>query len=85
MHSMQPVFLGLERAYWQRRGAFARVYYGILSAIRQRVNKPTTAKSLASVVTWDGGGAHANSRWNEELVRTERESERERVLYSRTV
>ena len=35
--------------------------------------------------TWDGGGAHANSRWNEELVRTERESERERVLYSRTV
>ena len=50
MHSMQPVFLGLERAYWQRRGAFARVYYGILSAIRQRVNKPTTAKSLASVV-----------------------------------
>ena len=39
------------------------------------------------VVTWDGGGAHANPTWNEELVRTERERERERerVLYSRTV
>ena len=33
--------------------------------------------------TWDGGGAHANSRWNEELVRTERERERERVLFIR--
>ena len=31
----------------------------------------------ANIVTGDGGGAHANSRWNEELVRTERERERE--------
>ena len=33
------------------------------------------------IVTWDGGGAHANSRWNEELVRTERERERESALF----
>ena len=39
----------------------------------------------AAARTGDGGGAHANSRWNEELVRTETESERERVLYSRIV
>ena len=33
----------------------------------------------AIIVTWDGGGAHANPTWNEELVRTEeRERERER-------
>ena len=34
---------------------------------------------------WDGGGAHANSRWSEELVRTERERECVCVHYSRTV
>ena len=38
-----------------------------------------TVNSLP-LLTWDGGGAHANSRWSEELVRTERERERERVL-----
>ena len=42
-------------------------------------------KIRVTMMTWDGGGAHANSRWSEELVRTERERERECVHYSRTV
>ena len=49
---------------------------------------PARLCRLAVFSTGEGGGAHANPTWNEELVRTEereRERERERVLYSRTV
>ena len=41
--------------------------------------------STDTPTTGDGGGAHANSRWSEELVRTERERECVCVHYSRTV
>ena len=45
--------------------------------------KNPTPPGAGGIFNLDGGGAHANSRWNEELVRTERERERESFLFER--